>query len=196
MKTKTIKKTEQINTAVVVASLQKQAQPLVKHLSTIATINTKQEFELAAEKIKSLKNLAQLADTEEKKISAPLNDALKATREHFKPFKNLVGEWEQKIKLLMSVFVEGQKKKLAKVEEDFSTGKIKKLSTAQNKMEAIVPENTDSVQVRKVWTMRIVDEKKIPREFLVPNEAAIKAALKNGSKVPGCVWEQTESICI
>lgn len=194
MKTKT--KSEQTNTMVVVASLQKQAQPFIKQLGGIATINSKAEFKEAAEKIKKLKILAQSAEVEEKKITQPLNDALKATREHFRPFKNLVGEWEQKIKLLMSVFVEKQKKVAAKVEDDFANGKIKKLSTAQNKMAAVTPENTDSVQVRKVWQLRIVDENKIPREFMVPNESAIKAAFKNGSKVPGCVWEQVESIAI
>jgi len=37
---------------------------------------------------------------------------------------------------------------------------------------------------------------KIPREYMVPDLAAIREAYKNGVSIEGCRWEQVETIAI
>jgi hypothetical protein len=58
---------------------------------------------------------------------------------------------------------------------------------------------TDSAQVtaRLVWDFEIVDESKIPREYLMVNEKAIRAAIKAGVRdIPGVRIFQKEELAV
>lgn len=185
---------DKVSTAVVVASLEKQAVPIFRRVLNLS-IKTKEDFEQAAESIKFLKMLAAEAERQEKEIIGPLKDVIKKTQALFKPFQTRVAETEWTTKLAMSVFLEGQKKLAAKLEEDFSNGKIKKVSTVVAKQNELRVEN-GTAQVRKVWALFIDDVNEIPRKFLTPDETAIREAFKNGEVVTGCRWEQVEKIAI
>jgi hypothetical protein len=57
----------------------------------------------------------------------------------------------------------------------------------------------DGVSSRKNWTFRIRDEAQIPREFLMPNEAAIRQvvrALKDKAKIPGIEVYCEDSVAV
>jgi len=188
-------KTEQVNTAIVLKSLEKQAKPILNKLAKIEAIKTQEQYDAAGKLVKSLKELGKIGDKEMRKITDPLNDALKATRKHFKPFMDTVAEKEKITKDLMLQFVEQQKKLSAKVDEDFEGGKIKKVSTYADKKAAAEIKNS-SAQVRKFWTVEITDIGSIPREYLMPDIAAITEAFKSGKKVKGCAYVQKETIAI
>lgn len=177
-------------TAVVLASLEKKANPLFKKLPD--TIATKQAYEDAAHNMKLIKCLAKDAEAEKKLLIDPLNEVIKRIKELFKPFETKVEQKEIELKQQMSSYLLEAKKQINKINGDLSSGKIKKASTAvkkQNELQA-------TSNIRKVWTAICVDESKTPREFLVPDEASIKDALKNGVKVAGWKYEQVETIVI
>ena len=46
---------------------------------------------------------------------------------------------------------------------------------------------TKVVRMHTAYTLEIVDAAQIPREYLVPDESAIKRAMRDGADVPGCV---------
>lgn len=48
------------------------------------------------------------------------------------------------------------------------------------------------VRMMKVYDLEIVDVAAIPREFMVPDESAIKRAMKDGAEVPGCKLHVSE----
>jgi hypothetical protein len=50
--------------------------------------------------------------------------------------------------------------------------------------------------VRRTWEVEIVDASTIPREYLVPDLAAIKKALQAGQKVKGCKLVQKKGLAI
>lgn len=63
--------------------------------------------------------------------------------------------------------------------------------------EKTVETDTAQVTARLVWDFEIVDETKIPREFLMPNEKAIRAAIKAGVRnIPGIRIFQREELAV
>ena len=74
------------------------------------------------------------------------------------------------------------------------TGTAEALKTQAAMVEAVVVKAPDTFKmaedqsIRKVWTFEIVDETKIPREFLMPDEVKIRAAVRGGQggfDIPG-----------
>lgn len=197
MKSLTVKEqnTKAINKAVVLSALRKEAAPLFRKLSKLEAVTSVAEYDLAATNLKALKGILKTANQKEDAIINPIKASIKETQALFAPFKEDVAEAETKTKLMMSVFVESQKKLEAKVEQDFEAGKIKNISTASNKI-ASLQVKSKAASVRGVSYVEIEDEKKIPREYMVPDLVAIKAALKVGKKVPGAVLKTKTSIAV
>lgn len=177
-------------TAVVIASLEKKAAPLFRRLPE--KITTKQQYEDAASNMKAIKMLVKDAEKEKKHLLDPLAEVVKRIREHFKPFEVKAAEAEAKLKQQMSGYLLEAEKKAKAIEQKLEDGKIKKVATAVKKQNEILA----TTNIRKVWTAVCVNVNKTPREYLVPDEAAIKAALKNGEKVDGWKWEQVDQIVI
>jgi hypothetical protein len=190
-----LNKKQDVSTQVVIASIEKESAPLFKKLSVITKITTKEDFEKAGEAVKALKNLLTMAEDQKKKITDPANTIIKEARSLFKPFEEKVTNAETSIKLMMSDWWESNEKKKALLVDDFTNGKIKKESTYISKSVEL-EEKPSGAQLRNKTILVIEDEKKIPREYLVPNETAIKAALMAGKKVGGCKLEKTKTIAI
>lgn len=199
MKTKAVaipkEKSDRVNTAVVLSSLEKKAAPLFKRLHAIAAIKTRESFDLAANLVKQLKEIGKISESEKRSILEPLKETEKRIREHFKPFETKLLEVETQTKLQMSLFLENSKKKLAKVDEAFEEGKIKRVGTYTSKV-AELQVQSNSAQIRKVKKLSIYSLKDIPAEYLMPDEDKIMAALKQGKEVPGCRIVLVDNIAI
>lgn len=187
-------KSEQVSTAVVVATLEKLAAPVMRKVTDLK-IKTKEDFELAANLVKKLKEWSKEASEQESKIINPMKEAMKAAQLHFKPFRNRVAEIELFTKSQMDLFLSNQEAKLKQLEANFSTGKIKKVSTLLASQDSLRVDN-GAAQIRKVWKVNIIDAKKIPREFLIPDEVAIRESCKSGKVPAGCEWRQENTIAI
>lgn len=186
-----------ISTQVLVASLEKKANPAIKKLKKIVTVDSVEEFQEAGIQLKVIKAVRKEAADEMSSMLSGIKLTEKKIREHFKPFFDKVDSLEADYKLLMSVFLEQSKKKQAKLNEDFETNKVKKISTYNNKLASMtVTHVKGGASIRKVQKLFIVDEKKIPREYLVPNEKKIREALEAGENVPGCELKYVEGISI
>lgn len=196
MNTQQIVKQDKINSAIIVATLEKKQQKTFKALSNFTGIRSQEDFDLAATLVGELKEAVKVAKEEQRKITDPLTEALQAVRDHFNPFYHKVTEAETQIKLLMSVYIEENKKKIRALEDDVATGKIVNISTFVKKVAKLSIEN-NAATIRKVWKASIQDESKIPRKFLQPNVTMIVEHLKKGgAPIPGVVWEQVDSIAI
>lgn len=185
---------EKVSTQVVLASLQKKAGPLIKHLEAIDEVN-KANYDKAAETLKALKAIGKEADAQLHAIIDPIRAAEKAAKEHFKPFTNSIAELETSVKLKMSIYVENQNRKSMQVLKDFEVGKIKKVETVLAK-QAEFEVSSESASVRKLTRAKAVDVTLTPREYLIPDERAILDALKSGKKVKGWELETVNSIAI
>lgn len=183
-----------VSSLVVVSSLKKKAAPILSKLKKVEKITTQDDFNRAAEYVKALKDLASYAAKQEDDMTKGIKESLKLIRQHFKPFQDDVAKAEQETKLLMSVFLHRNNKQIEKVNKDFEVGGMS--VTTYSKKIAALQIKKGAGKVRKLKRLHIFDEKKIPREYLWPNENAIEAALANGVKVPGCKMIEVDSIAI
>lgn len=186
-----MEKTKQVNAAVVIASLQKQAKPLISTANKI-TITDKASYELKLKKVKELKQILKIAEEKEASFIEPLKKLSRDIKEFFMPFYQLIDQLDKQTKLEMKAYIASTETKKLQVNNALAIGKIKKLSTAANKLADLdIPGGR-----RKIWVAEAVNEGLTPREYLVPDEVKIREALKAGKKVAGWKWVQVDSITI
>jgi len=157
-------------------------------------INSNEDYDKAVETGKRINGLLKSIDDQEKLITKPMNEALKAARDQFRPYKEIVEGAKDLLKSKCNDYQRRQAaenaaneaKIMARVEKGTITEK-----TATTKL-ATQAENTVG-STTSVLKVTIVDIKLIPEEFLVVNETAIKKAYREGREIPGvtCAYEQT-----
>lgn len=179
------------NVSGTVDGLSKKATPLFKIVDAF-TIKTTEDQENLVTVIQQIKAYGKQAEIEKARFDDPAKAILAQSKTFFKPFLNSVDEATALGKHKILVFVNKREKTAEKVDEQLESGKIKKLSTAISKqVELETNHNT-----RKIYKLTIVDARKIPREFLMPDESLIRHSFKEGVSVPGCIWEQENIIAI
>lgn len=182
--------------------IQKKINPLVEKAKTFK-ISTQEDMEDATEMLSQMNQFGDKIKTEKEKITKPLNEALRAERARWKPLETMYDEGISAIRKAMTAWQTAQKKiadeKTEKIVSRVGKGKGKlKAETAVKKMDEVdKPEGaiaTDAgmVKFRTVDKFEVEDIKKLPAEYLLPNEVAIRAAMKKGEKIPGVRYYQEE----
>jgi hypothetical protein len=185
---------KQVDAAVVLKSLEKDAAPLIRALQKIA-IKDLDSYNLASSKVSALKQLAKIADAREKSLTDPLKKVLADIKDLFSPFKKMIAKLEDDVKTEMLEYHMKVEKQKAKVEENLANGKIVNLSTAVRKMAELEVIPTSS-QTRQIWVLEEIDTSVTPIEYMVPDRAKITEAFKRGEKVLGWKWVQKKTIAI
>jgi hypothetical protein len=158
------------------------------------TITTPEEMVIATDHLSKMKTVAKMIKERKEAITKPLNEALSSARDLFKPIESNLADAEALVKRKMLDYNDKvereQAEKQAKIAKSLEDGKISE-KTAIKKMEA-VPEVQNSVQgkvgavsTKLIKKYRVVDESKLPREFLMPDMGKITEALKAGQTVAG-----------
>lgn len=134
----------------------------------------------------------------------------KGKLEYTKPHRDLVSEVNTEVKTKLAKLVaanadmstrigeytrqaeiEKEKERLKKLKEEERRAKISKTKGGDGEVktpvEAVVPLNVElGVKVRKTWKAEIIDETKIPREYLTPDTVKINQAVRSGTReIPG-----------
>lgn len=160
-------------------------------------IKTPEDFETGVELGNKIKLVSKAVTQRKEAITKPLNEALKSARELFRPLENDLATAETELKSKMLTFKEEERKAIAetqaKAEARVEKGTMKeetakkKVQEAQaNATEKTVKTESGAKATEKFVTEYvIVDESLIPREFLVPDMAKIKEAMKSGQPVAG-----------
>lgn len=185
---------EKTDAAIVLETIKLEAAPILKKLNRIEITDTV-SYNKMAENIAALKQLAKLAKDKEESLTKPLKKVSNDIKALFNPFVKLISETEKQCKEYMTRYLIEVEEKKNKIKEDFENGKIAKVSTAVRKTAELEVTSTSS-SVRNVWVVEEVDASLTPRQYLVPNESAIKEALKAGKKISGWKLVQKKSIAI
>jgi len=187
-------KTSKVNKSIILQSLQKQAKQPLLELRKVQAVKNQQELEHATSQLSYLKAVLKAAEEKEDAIVNPILQGVKELKEFFKPFKQEIISEEVRIKKLVQEYIlkiEEEQEKLEDVSDSISIKKfLKKQEQLANAAQAT------KLSVRNTSALKIVDVKKIPREYLVPDEAKITATLKSGEEVPGCTLEKVNQIAI
>jgi len=163
-------------------------------------VNSQPTFEKAKSQLIEVKTIKKLVKEKKESITKPLNEALKNARALFKPVEENILKIET---YLNSSVLKYNQKLLAeqKVREDEAA---KKMEEANKNNEEInldkitrkvenTAEKLNMIRTRKVKKFKIVDETKIPRNFLTPDEVKIRQAMMNDIKVEGVEYYVEET---
>ncbi len=180
----------------IVPALTKEISPLVANAEKFTIVNEKTMGQ-AAEFLSTLNLKLDAIEEEREKVTKPLNQALKAENGRWKPLKTTLENAISIVRRKMSVYqteatriADAEK---AKIAGRVGTGKGKlKAETAINKMQEIdtpaneVAAESGKVQFRTVKKFEVVDFKKLPDNYKVVDEPAIRSAMRNGIvEIPG-----------
>lgn len=187
------KQPDKINTGIIVSALKKESTRLISKIDGFK-IKDAASYQQLVDYVKVLKELEKRANDKRKSITDHLNKAVKEINSLFNPFFENIHESVQGAKDEMLKFENKRNEAEKNLEDKFSKGGVSVASFATK--QAAITTKIKGASVRKTMTLKILDEKKIPRSYLVPNELMIMADLKEGKKVPGCDLEQKTSIAV
>lgn len=152
----------------------------------------------AADLLTKAKAAGDRQEAEEKKMTDHLKAAMKVEKERWAPVKAVLKQIadlvKPKVVAYMTALENAKEKQTVKLVAQFDTGKIKKESTLERKLEAIpdAPHAVfssgggGSIQSRELETLEITDRDLIPDEFWVIDEVALrKAVVKEKREIPG-----------
>lgn len=160
---------------------------------SITNPETMKEATALLSKINKLKDALT---TEKEKVTKPLNEALKAERARFKPLEEQLETAISTIRVAMTKYQTEAtalaQKESAKIAARIGPGKGKlSLDTAVQKLSEIekpqelVSTDAGAVTFRTVQKFEVTDLAKLPIQYHLADEVAIRAAMKNGQQLPG-----------
>lgn len=152
-------------------------------------IITKDDLEQASALRSKLKSELTKITTEKDKVARPLLDAIAAERARFAPFIKKYEGAIDTISKMMTVYQTEQMKLQEKVTAKVESGYIKPETAIKKLADIEVGERVGDTSFRKNRVLKIVDEKLIPRGYLMIDEKKLLDDLKSGIEVPGAVIE-------
>jgi rubrerythrin len=179
-------------------------------------IKSNVDYERVGEELKQIKTLFNALENERKSATKPLDEAKKKIMDWFRqPSEKLtiaeanrkramIGyqqeqekkrrEEEARLAELQRKEAERLAKKAAEAEAKGRTEKAEELRQQAQEASTIAPivppkvEKINGIKTMKIWKFRIVNEKLIPRDYLMPDEkkiGAITKATKGTLEIPG-----------
>lgn len=162
--------------------------------ATALVIATGDDMVRATELLSTVNKNLDRVTAEEDKVLKPLKEAVKAEQARWKPYKTALEAARDAVRKAMSIYQTAETKRKAEAEAKLAArvekGTMKLETAARKSSELVTPEQSVSTDVgmvkfRTVQKLEILDANWIPRQYLTVDEAAVKAALKAGIKVPG-----------
>lgn len=174
------KKTKKdVSARVVLASLKKKVQPIVNKLEDLE-IEDQTDYERAGKLLKTIKAYVKEAEVQRRSKVDKLNAVVKEINADYKSFTEPMKKLETEVKQRMLEWheeVEDNKQELIEAyEED---------APISSQLRAAPVDNSSRYSSTKRIDEYIYNVKEIPSKYLLPNEPAIKAAIKAGKRIPG-----------
>lgn len=150
-------------------------------------VESAEEIVVAGELLRDVKGEYKRLDERLKTVTRPLNDALKAARDLFRPALVALEEAEvmlkSKIGQAQLSLAESNRRAQEATQAALAGGDVRAAAEASARIATL--EAPSGLSYREAWTYRIVDESKLPREFLSPDPKKIAAHVKvHGDKSP------------
>lgn len=180
-----------------------QISPIVAEAKALK-IKSPEDMENAVELLSRLNKENDRIVKDEKELTNPINEALKKIREKYRPAKDILS---QAITIARRTISDYQTKEDAKAESKKEAIALKAAEgkmggeTAIRKMdevntpEAKVATAHGSVSFREDEKFEVTDHTKLPWEYLIPDEVAIRKAMKANLHLPGVrYWKEKTPI--
>lgn len=161
---------------------EKKVELFIEKVSEINKIKSVEDLTRADEaRIKIKNKLAQLEE-ERKEITKPINDSLKVVNDRYKTLTVPLKELKEKIeKMILEYRRVEEEKRLAEEERLIEISGNPLVSVTNSVPEVIETRDSKTTFVKK-WTYEIVDIKKVPRQYLMIDDSAVKEAISSGKR--------------
>lgn len=160
-------------------------------------IKSKKDLEIGKQYLNDIKFEETKVKEFEARFIKPLRDHIKTLNDPVLIFKKKIKECETHIKSELLSYSQKQAEKIEnkkqQIEQKVDTGELdfskgaEKIAKQDEKLDL-------GIKTRKVVSLKITDANLIPREYLIPDERAIKEALQSGKSIPGCELEENKII--
>lgn len=185
---------KKVSEMVILKSLEKRAALPMKKVKAIKKIKNNTQSVIKLDNMKILKELKGEGMRQMNDIVAPIESSVKKIKALFHPFFEKIKELEESTKADVYRFLESKEKSKLELDHAYAKGKVNGIAMMKKKDALTV--DVGNASVAKVWTAVPVDESKTPRAYMVPDETAIREALKEGKKVAGWEWRQVNNVRI
>lgn len=185
-----------------VSVVKQQATKALTAAETIV-IASNEDMKAATDMLSKIKSVGKMIKERKEAITKPMMEALASARDLFKPIESNLADAERIVKRKMLDFQSEADEKVAadrlKIAQKVEKGTMK-AETAVAKMEGLqgapkaVQGSIGSVRTSIIKKYRVIDESKLPREYLIPNMPKITQSLKDGFLVPGAEMYQEKVI--
>ena len=183
----------ELNTAEAIKIAEEKAMTLADN--SRIKVNSQPTLDQAKISLTQVKEIKKIIQDKKDSVVKPLNEALKNTRALFKPIEDKVDVIETYLKgevlRYNTKLLQEQRKR-----EEEAQSKIEAGATFEEATKSVerIEKKIDAIPTRKIKRLKITDASKIERQFLIPDEQAIKEALIAGIKVSGCELVEEEII--
>jgi hypothetical protein len=181
-----------------------------KEISTITEkvqaigIASKEDMSSATELLSKVNVFLDGMTEEKERLTKPLNEALREIRSRYKPTELVMEQAIADLKKKMGAYqmeqLAIQKKEQDKIAQQLADGKIKKISTAINKIanvdapDAKVLTDDGSASFRPVKKFEVVDITILPIEYHLADESKIRKAMQAGVELAGVRYYEELSV--
>lgn len=178
-----------------ITTVETKLVPLAKSASEVV-VKDEESKDIAGDYLsRANKFLDSIVEYREKK-TVPLNQALKVIRDETRPLetalKSLIDDLRFKLGRYQTAEMERVAREEAEIAKRVKPGKGNlSIETGTKKMDEIakpsakVSSDAGSVKFRPERKFEVVDITKLSAEYLLPNETAIRKAMKEGTELPG-----------
>lgn len=138
------------------------------------------------------------AHKEEK--TKPLNAALRAIRDDYRPYEEALNDAVASLKSKMNTYATRLATNQKQLEDKILSDKRTTVETKVNKLATLdvapVETNTEqgSVKFYTVKKWRVVDMTKVPLDYLIVNEDAVKQAMKEDAPIAGIEYYEEQAL--
>ena len=148
----------------------------------IAVIKTDKDLTSAIDFLVRVKK--RLKETEEERLSytKPINESLGKLNARFKELSGPLKEAERSVKDGILVYRKIKEDQRSKDEADLIKKNGNADITLADRVPDIMESKTGEIRTRKTWTFKVVDMKKVTRDWLVVDERKVKEAIKSGER--------------
>jgi hypothetical protein len=164
------------------AVIQKEFNPRLTQ-ALVYKAKTVEDYNSGGYLLKLFSEVTKRAKGEKSKTLEPAELTVKRIKEQWKPFEDGLKAAVVHIKAEMESYLKAQEIKEAQQRAKILLDQRTKPETKEAKLAAVFTPPTENT--RSVLRLEITDELLIPREFLMIDEVKLKAALREGQKVPG-----------
>ena len=169
-------------------------------------ITSKEEYTGAADTLKQIQNKIKKLEEKRLEYTRPLDESKKKITADFKSVIEPLEQFVNEVKKKMLVWAKAEQARLDQEQKKIEAEALEK-AKVEHKSEVQVPivNNTVKTQrgestttsIKKVWKWKIVDQNKVPRDYLCVDSPAIVQAIRSGVRfIEGLEIYQEEDLSI